>query len=332
MASIRKRGQYQWEARVRRKGFPIQCKTFETKALAEEWVQEVELEMRRGAFVSRKEAEQTTLNEALERYIEEYAPKLAEPVRQANRARAIQRRTLAKRFMAAIRGKDISTFIKEREAEGVSGNTIRLDLALLSRLFEIARTDWGMESLSNPVKIATKPKVAKGRTRRLMHGEEELLLEHSPARFKPVFLFALETAMRREEIASLKWENVNMRRRIAHLPETKNGESRTVPLSPRALEILENLPRNINGSVFGVSSDYLTRTMMKIVKKAELEDLRFHDLRHEATSRFFEETDLDVMEIREITGHKTMQMLARYSHLRSSRLADRLAGARRGEA
>lgn len=70
--------------------------------------------------------------------------------------------------------------------------------------------------------------------------------------------------------------------------------------------------------------------MMKIVKKTELEDLRFHDLRHEATSRFFEETDLDVMEIREITGHKTMQMLARYSHLRSSRLADRLAGARRG--
>lgn len=200
--------------------------------------------MRRGAFVSRKEAEQTTLHEALERYIEEYAPKLAEPVRQANRARAIQRRTLAKRFMAAIRGKDISTFIKEREAEGVSGNTIRLDLVLLSRLFEIARTDWGMESLSNPVKIATKPKVAKGGTRRLMHGEEELLLEHSPARFKPVFLFAL-TAMRREEIASLKWENVDMRRRIAHLPETKNGESRTVPLSPRALDILESLPRNI---------------------------------------------------------------------------------------
>ena len=123
---------------------------------------------------------------------------------------------------------------------------------------------------------------------------------------------------------------MNRRQRIARLPETKRGESRTVPLSPSALDILESLPRNINGFVFGVSSDYLTRTMMKIVKKAELEDLRFHDLRHEATSRFFEETDLDVMEIREITGHKTMQMLARYSRLRSSRLADRLAGARRG--
>jgi integrase len=82
-------------------------------------------------------------------------------------------------------------------------------------------------------------------------------------------------------------------------------------------------------SVFGISSESITQAMIKACKKVNLENLRFHDLRHEATSRLFENTDLDLMEIRAITGHKTLQMLVRYTHLRTARLADRLAGAKR---
>ena len=158
MATIRKRGNLQWEARIRRKGHPVTSKTFEIKADAESWARQIENEMDRGVFVSRVEAERTTLGEAIARYVGEYIPRLAQVYKETTRARALQRREIASRIMASIRGKDIADFIREREAEGVSGNTIRLDLALLSKLFNVARTDWGMESLTNPVSLVTKPK------------------------------------------------------------------------------------------------------------------------------------------------------------------------------
>lgn len=329
MATIRKRGTSQWEARIRKKGWPVTCKTFDTKIQAEQWSRQIESEMDRGLFISRTEAETTTLQEALERFIQEYIPRLSDPKREENRARAMQRRFISTRFLASIRGKDVAEFIKERQDEGTGANTIRLDLALLSRLFEVAGSDWGMESLSNPVKRANKPKMPSGRSRRLEGDEEERLLAACPYPFGEVVRFALETAMRREEIALMNWSQVDLKKRSALLPNTKNGETRSVPLSPNALEILHALPRNVSGSVFGMDKTNITRSMLIAARKAGIKDLRFHDLRHEATSRFFENTDLDVMEVRAITGHKAMQMLARYSHLRTSRLVERLAGGRR---
>ncbi len=329
MASIRKRGPAQWEARIRKRGWPVTCKTFSTKIHAEQWAREIESEMDRGIFISRAEAESTTLGEALERYIEEYIPRLSDAKRETNRARAILRHELSSRFLASIKGKDIAEFIKLRQEEGAGPNTIRLDLALLSRLFEVAGSDWGMESLSNPVKRANKPKLPSGRSRRLEKGEEERLLEACSPDYREVVKFALETAMRREEIASLTWSQVDLKRRVALLSKTKNGDARMVPLSPRAMDILFLRPRKLHSPIFGMSKDSITRTMLRVCRSAELPDFRFHDLRHEATSRLFEETDLDVMEIRAITGHKSMQMLARYSHLRAHKLADRLAGSKR---
>nr|WP_272913113.1 site-specific integrase [Solidesulfovibrio fructosivorans] len=112
---------------------------------------------------------------------------------------------------------------------------------------------------------------------------------------------------------------------------TKNSEARKVPLAEGALTVLRELPRSLDqGPVFGLLPDQITASMKYACKKAKLENLRFHDLRHEATSRLFELTDLGVMEIKAITGHKTLQMLARYTHLRTARLADRLAGMKRG--
>jgi len=151
MAGIRKRGPYQWEARIRKKGMPVTCKTFEIKAEAEKWAREIESEMDRGLYISRSEAEGATLKDALGRYIDDYLPRLAHYQNNVYKARLIQRHKLADKFMAAIRGKDIADYIKERQAEGASGNTIRLDLALISRLFNVAIRDWGLESLSNPV-------------------------------------------------------------------------------------------------------------------------------------------------------------------------------------
>jgi len=330
MATIRKRGNLQWEVRVRRKGHPVTCKTFETKADAEVWARQIENEIDRGVFVSRYEAERTTLHEALERYIQECIPRLAHVYRETMRARGLQRRAIASRLLSSIRAKDISDFIRERTSEGMSGNTIRLDINVISRLFNIASSAWGMESLVNPVGKIQKPKVSKGRERRFEDGEEEKLLAvASFPPFRAVVRFALETAMRRGEIASLDWSHVDLKKRTVFLSETKNGTARTVPLSPGALAVLEAMPDR-EGTVFCLRDHSITKHFIKACKAAGIENMTFHDLRHEATSRLFERTDLDMMEIKAITGHKSLQMLARYSHLRTHRLADRLAGARRG--
>ena len=329
MATITNRGNLQWRARVRRKGHPTVSKTFEKKSDAEAWARQMESEMDRGIFVSRKEAESTTLHEALDRYILEYVPRLSNPPQIEQQARALQRRAIASKILATIRSKDMADYRREREAEGISGNTIRLEFALLSRLFNFARSDWGMESLQNPIELVTNPKLNPGRERRLEEGEEEKLLEAMTPIFRPIILFTLETGMRRGEIASLVWENVDLKNCTVFLPETKNGSARTVPLSPKAIAILQSIEGEKKGSVFKQTKSAITHAMIRACKKAHIEGLTFHDLRHEAISRLFENTDLDVMEVKVITGHKTLQMLARYTHLRASRLADRLAGARR---
>jgi integrase len=332
MASIRKRGVYQWEVRIRRKGHPVTCKTFENKAIAEKWAREVESEMDKGVYVSRSEAESTTLDEALDRYIQEHTPKLSPSNKSRYVALALKRRPLANKILATIRGKDIADFIKERGAEGVAGNTIRIDLTVISKVFNLAIQEWGMESLQNPVARVSRPKIGKGRERRLEGGEEQRLLAVAPPDMQKIICLALETAMRREELSSLCWSNIDLERRTATLYKTKNGDTRTIPLSPRALEILRAIKEQQNGEedrLFKQKSDTVTYTMRQTCKKAGINGLTFHDLRHEATSRLFENTDLDMMEIRAITGHKTLQMLVRYSHLRMDRLADRLAGAKR---
>lgn len=330
MATYRQRGQGRWEARIRRKGYPTQSKTFKTKLDAEAWAREIESEMDRSVFLSRKEAEQTSLEEAMDRFIAEYASKYAHPRKIISRVNALKRRPMTKRMLSSIQGKDMADYVRTREEEGMSSQTILHEINLLSKIFEVCRRDWGMESLRNPTKRINKPKQGKSRTRRFMHDEEERLLDASAPELRPIILLALETAMRRGEIATMQWEDVSIRRRSILLPTTKNGEARTVPLSPAAIEILSGLPRNIHGPVFDMHPDTITKLFRQAIKKANIENLRFHDLRHEATSRLFENTDLDVMEIRAITGHKNLQMLARYSHLRTNRLADRLAGAKRG--
>ncbi len=147
--------------------------------------------------------------------------------------------------------------------------------------------------------------------------------------------------MCRGEIAAMKWEHVDRATKVLRVPETKTGEPRKVPLSTRALKVLDGLPRRIDGYVWGMRPDSITQAFERACKaarkkyEAECEergekpeprlfrDLRFHDLRHEATSRLFEK-GLNPMEVSAITGHKTLQMLKRYTHLRAEDLAKRL--------
>jgi len=228
---------------------------------------------------------------------------------------------LARRFVASIRGMDIARFRDERLRK-VTPSTVKRDLVLLGHVFEVARKEWGIH-FHNPVRDIKLP-----RDRRLQAGEETRLLEacreaHNPW-LLPVVQLALETAMRQGELIRLRWEHIDLNRRTAHLPDTKNGESRTVPLSTTAVRVLRTLPRSLHGQTFpGVTTEAIKRAYIRAVRRAGIENLRFHDLRHEATTRLFEK-GLNIMEVASITGHKDLRMLRRYTHLKAEDLARKL--------
>ncbi len=343
MASFQKRSG-SWRAVVKRKGFDRITRTFDTKAEAEVWAATIESEIGRGVFVSRTEAEKTTLFEALDRYITEHLSTIKTKVRETNRARAIQRDPLSKLFLAAIRGKEISDFVQKRKAGGAGPKTIKLDLSLLSKLFNLCRTSWGIESLKNPIDFVQKPKLPQGRDRRLFPGELDRILAASGSPLLPdIVCLALETGMRQSEIAGMTWQMIDLKKRTVTLLDTKNGEKRIVPLSTEAVRILSGLDRRIDGKVWGITPHAIAVAFARAVTRARsvyekevegtngvldpgfLSDLTFHDLRHEATSRFFEK-GFNVMEVASITGHKTLQMLKRYTHLKAEDLAKRMDG------
>lgn len=164
-----------------------------------------------------------------------------------------------------------------------------------------------------------KPEPPKPRTRRYSQQEINTLIyssgynineppETSTARVGAAILFAIETAMRAGEIVNLTWDNVYFDDRIAHLPRTKNGWARDVPLSTNALKILNHLKQIENGhSVFQLTSQNLDALFRKLKKRTMLEDLHFHDTRREALTRLAEK--VDVMTLAKISGHRDLSIL-----------------------
>jgi len=139
-------------------------------------------------------------------------------------------------------------------------------------------------------------------------------------------VLALETAMRQGEILKLTWEHINLKSRIAHLPDTKNGTKRDVPLSIVARAALVRMGAKSHGTVFSYTAHGLKSTWRFMMHKLGIKDLHFHDLRHEAISRLFELSTLDIMEVAAISGHKSLAMLKRYTHLKAQRLVCKLEG------
>ena len=316
-----------WQVAIRRKGFPPQYKTFRTRKEAEAWAAVVESEMVRGVWRDRSAAETTTLKMCLDRYADQIIPtKKGGGRRELGFLRQWQARPIACKFMASIDGQDVVASIKEMEAERKSANTIRLHLALLSHLFEVARKEWRMATLVNPVELVRKPKIPQGRDRRLVGDEETRLLAACRSvnpELAAIVTFAIETAMRQGEILSMTWGSVDLKRRVARLANTKNGLDRDVPLSNVALAVLSALPRRVDGKVWTYTQDGMRASWRRAIKQAGIAGLTFHDLRHEATSRLFEK-GFNPMEVSAITGHKTLQMLKRYTHLRAEDLAKRM--------
>lgn len=205
----------------------------------------------------------------------------------------------------------------------ISTGTVRLEMSLLSNLFELAITEWGYCE-NNPVKKVRKPKSSPGRDRRLTARERRLILRYCHSHPNPelysIVVIALETAMRQGEILGLAWEHINLSSRIASLQMTKNGTKRDVPLTYTARDMLIRLGAKSTGPVFTYTAAGIKSTWRQAMQRLAIEDLHFHDLRHEAVSVLFERGRLDMMEISAISGHKSLSMLKRYTHLKAGNL------------
>jgi integrase len=326
MATIRGLDSGSWQAIVRRRGIKPAARTFATKTDAKRWASVLESEIARGVFLDRSEGERTTMAELIDRYLSEVTPKKKSASREVLRLNALKRH-FGRFSFASLRSSHIAEYRDARLASGLAGATVVKELNSLSHLFDVAIKDWGIALPGNPAKLVRRPQVARGRDRRLLPGEEprlfEVCIRSRAPMLAPAVRFAIETGMRMGEILSLTWRNVDLTQRIATLPDTKTGDARQVPLSTAAVAAISSLARHISdGRVFWTwqRADSLENAWRRAVKSAGIEDLRFHDLRHEAVSRLFE-LGLNPMEVAAISGHKTLQMLKRYTHLRAADLA-----------
>lgn len=326
MASLRQCGAT-WQARIRRKGFPDEVKSFSTKAEALAWARGLESDIDRGTYLDTSEARRWLLRDLLQRYVDEVSPTKRSFKRETETIQFMQRQRMALHTMATLTPAVVATYRDDR-LKTVSAGTIIRELSILSSAISHARREWSLPT-SNPCALVRKPPTPQGRTRLLTEDERTTLLaELRPIKrrspwMQPLVSLALETAMRRGELLALEWRHVDLQAQTAFLPMTKNGTSRTVPLSKAAIDILRTLPSSASGRVFPISYMVVHNCFSDACKRAGIKDLKFHDLRHTATTRLAEKLP-NVIELASVTGHQTIQMLKRYYHPKAAQLAKRL--------
>jgi integrase len=269
-----------------------------------------------------------TFNDVIERYLREVAPTKRGGTIEEYHLRRIRRHPIVRKPVRQLKPVDLGAYRDERAKE-VGPGSLRKEFGLLAVVLERARRVWGLIE-KNTVRDVRLPPAPRPRTRRLeaRYREAERLLASCAASENPYLLpiveLALETAMRRGEMLSLAWQHVDLERRTALLPETKNGHARVVPLSRKAIDVLRGLGPRAAGPVFpDVGNESIKRSFIRAARRAGLEDFHFHDLRHEATTRLFEQ-GLAMMEVASITGHRDPRKLRGYTHLHAEALARKL--------
>jgi integrase len=327
MASIRNRGS-KWQARITRQGHSPISKSFQTKQDAERWARQVEADIDKGSYTNVALAERTLLKDVIERYIKEVTLQTHSMKEDRYRLGAMMRHWIGSLTMIQLTPAKVALYRDERLKIVSAGAVIR-ELAYISSIINHSRREWGI-NMTNPVPFVKKPPSPQGRNRTLTNDELDRLFKACTPRVKngniwvlPIVKFALASAMRRGEILGLHWHEVNFQKRTAYIPLTKNGTSRTVPLSSEALAILNSLPRSLDGRVFPINGPNLSLHFEKARTKAELDDVHFHDLRHMAITRMAEKLP-NLIELSAVSGHKSLAMLKRYYHPNPEQLAEKL--------
>jgi integrase len=309
MATLRRRGG-RWQVQVRRKGQTV-SKTFGQRTDAQRWANEIETEADRyGLTKDRKVLEGLTVADLLVRFRDDVVPNRRGGTVETIVIDAFLRQPLAQIRLSGLTCESFASYRDER-LKAVRPGTIIRELGLIQHIFEVARSEWSIPLPFNPVKAIRKPKADRPRERRISSDEWERLLQAVAASRNPLFWplirFAVETGMRRGELLNAQWKEINWSVNTLLIPMTKNGEPRTIPLSTEAREILTELrsdgDRSSNELIFGLSAVAVALGWKRLTKRAGIADLHFHDLRHEAISRFFER-GLSIPEVALISGHK----------------------------
>lgn len=320
MASIQKRGA-SWRAVIRRTGHTTQIKTFPTKHAAEAWARKIEREMDAAEFVDHRSYKETART-LLERYRDEVTPRKKGARWERTRLNMLMRAAMMDKPVNKITRQDVVAW---RDSRGVSGPSVRREMVLLSSVFNYAKEEWGLPVV-NPIKGVPMPADSKARERRPSTAELGAIRSHfEKKRMGLLVEFAIETAMRLGEICALKPEHIHIEQRYAHIVDSKNGEARKVPLSSKALEVIEKLRPYIHSkdvTIFGIKASSAGVYWREACKKLGIEDLHFHDLRHEAATRMANK--LHVLELARVTGHKDLKQLQRYYNPKPDELASKL--------
>lgn len=325
MASFRKRGD-KWSAEICVNNIR-KSKSFPTKAQAKSWANEAEL-----SLADAKDGIDTTIRvKALfERYAQEISSEKKGARWEQVRLNKFCTFDLADIKLVDIRREDIEDWMELR-LKSVKPSSVNRELNLMSHCFTQARR-WRLMK-HNPMDDLKRPKNPPHRDRRISDTEADtllLVLNYSDSgkvvqtqqRVAVALLFAIETGMRAGEIVGLVPENIDLNSRVAHLPTTKNDMARDVPLSSRAVELLEKLKPWPDDSVFRMSSETLSTLFRKAVGKAGIEDLTFHDSRHEAITRLADK--LDVLDLARMVGHRDIKQLMTYYNKSARDLAKQL--------
>ena len=315
MGCVRKRGK-SWNAQVRIAGWRSFTKSFKSKSDAKLWIDELERKLHSAPIPDIPIDRKIALGELLIKFADEVSPSHKGCVAETCRLKSIARRWIGE---LDIRYLTKQHFIQYRDDRMtlVTGSSVGSELALMKRVLDTAIKKWGYGIPYNPIRDIEFPKGSTARTRRLVSDEKERLLTTASLQrniyISSIIEFAIETGMRRSEILKLRWCDVDLENGFASLYDTKNGEDRRVPLTRRCIEVLQTVPQT-DEQVFPISATCLRLAWNRTRNKVGITDLRFHDLRHEAVSRFFE-MGMSVPEVALISGHKDVRQLFRYTHL-----------------
>ena len=313
MGSVRKRGKT-WNAQVRVSGWRSFTKSFKSKSDALSWIKALENNLK-STDIPKVNIRNITLKDLLQRYATEMSLHL-----KGSEVQMYVLNFYARHPIGQIKLSDLTErhfeYLRDERLRQVKHGTVHAQLMLLKRVFRTAIFKWGYGIPKNPIEQLPLPPTHKSRKRRLVGNEKERLL-YAACSQKNIYIafiieFAIETGMRRSEILKLRWHDIDFTNGFAFLYDTKNGEDRKVPLTKRCMKLLQKVPQS-HEKVFPITANCLRLAWGRARAKAEIRDLRFHDLRHEAISRMFD-GGMTVPEVASISGHRTVSMLFRYAH------------------
>ncbi len=323
-----------YRVRIRLRGRPLQTATFASKAKAKEWAQLTEAAIREGRYFKHSEAKKHTLGELIDRYIRDVLPTKPRSERKQSAQLLWWKEQVGKHLLADVTPALIVEW-RDRLLRGTtvrgaqrSPSTVVRYLAALSHAFTVAVKEWGWLD-DSPMRKVTKPKEPRGRIRFLNDEERTRLLQACKDSEHPylyiVVVMALSTGMRQGEMMNLTWKDVHFEAKKIVLQTTKNGERRVVPLVSHAYDLLlahSKLRRLDTFLLFPSQQDPqkpadLRYAWETALEAAQVENFRFHDLRHTAAS-YLAMNGATLAEIAEVLGHKTLQMAKRYTHLSES--------------